>query len=388
MTKPKILVFTDYYLPGFKAGGVLRTLVSLVNGLSEQLDFLICTRDRDCGDFKAYSNLAVNKWTNIKSGVEIFYTESRLRSLPVFIKLMRNSGSDAIYLTSFFSPYFTVLPILLIRLGLCKCPVVIVAPRGELSSNCLSSKWFKKNFFLKAVIFFGLYENLIWHASSSKEVQEIKLILGKIANDIRLAPDIVDYDLDNVNSKKNKKSGYIRLIFLSRISPVKNLTYLLSVLKECKKNINLDIYGPIENSDYWDDCKKLIASLPSNVSASYCGSIKPDDVIATFGRYDLFVFPTLGESFGHVILESLCAATPVLISDQTPWAGSSYLGVEVLRLDKNDWVATIDSWADLTQLEYVKRSCDARSYFEIHQDQSDALLKNKELFLSSISRLY
>jgi hypothetical protein len=29
--------------------------------------------------------------------------------------------------------------------------------------------------------------------------------------------------------------------------------------------------------------------------------------------------PTLGENFGHVILQSFMASTPVLISDKTPW---------------------------------------------------------------------
>src|SRR5690606_22656373 len=33
----------------------------------------------------------------------------------------------------------------------------------------------------------------------------------------------------------------------------------------------------------------------------------------------LFLFPTLGENFGHVILEALTAGCPVLISDRTPW---------------------------------------------------------------------
>lgn len=32
-----------------------------------------------------------------------------------------------------------------------------------------------------------------------------------------------------------------------------------------------------------------------------------------------FLFPTLGENYGHVIFEALAAGCPVIVSDQTPW---------------------------------------------------------------------
>jgi glycosyltransferase involved in cell wall biosynthesis len=55
------------------------------------------------------------------------------------------------------------------------------------------------------------------------------------------------------------------------------------------------------------------------VTANYRGGIASSTVIDTFGNYDLFLFPTLGENFGHVIAESLHAGTPVLLSEGTPW---------------------------------------------------------------------
>ena len=40
----------------------------------------------------------------------------------------------------------------------------------------------------------------------------------------------------------------------------------------------------------------------------------------TFKKYDAFIFPTLSENFGHVIVEALMVGCPVIISDQTPWS--------------------------------------------------------------------
>ena len=50
MSKVKILIFVGYYLPGYKGGGALRTIVNLVQHLGEEFDFWIVTRDRDLGD--------------------------------------------------------------------------------------------------------------------------------------------------------------------------------------------------------------------------------------------------------------------------------------------------------------------------------------------------
>ena len=45
--RPQILCFVDYYLPGYKAGGPLRTIINMVSQLGGEFEFLIVTRDRD-----------------------------------------------------------------------------------------------------------------------------------------------------------------------------------------------------------------------------------------------------------------------------------------------------------------------------------------------------
>jgi len=69
--------------------------------------------------------------------------------------------------------------------------------------------------------------------------------------------------------------------------------------------------------------------------------------------YDAFIFPTLGENFGHVIIESLSAGCPVLCSDQTPWndvfrAGG---GSVIPQLDDMVWAREIDRVARLPRAE-------------------------------------
>ena len=45
-----------------------------------------------------------------------------------------------------------------------------------------------------------------------------------------------------------------------------------------------------------------------------------------FSKYDAFIFPTLSENYGHVIVESLIVGTPVIISNNTPWTDVNDFG--------------------------------------------------------------
>ena len=47
--------------------------------------------------------------------------------------------------------------------------------------------------------------------------------------------------------------------------------------------------------------------------------MKPDEVLDVFSKNDIFLFPTKGENFGHVIYEALSVGCIPIISDQTPW---------------------------------------------------------------------
>ena len=61
-TKLKILVFCDYYLPGFKAGGPIRSISNIIVNLHEEFDFHIYTSDRDFLMEGPYSDIQLGHW--------------------------------------------------------------------------------------------------------------------------------------------------------------------------------------------------------------------------------------------------------------------------------------------------------------------------------------
>jgi hypothetical protein len=59
--KKKILIYIDWFVPAFKAGGPVRSVENIVNRFADKFDFLIITSDRDLGDLKAFENIETNK---------------------------------------------------------------------------------------------------------------------------------------------------------------------------------------------------------------------------------------------------------------------------------------------------------------------------------------
>jgi glycosyltransferase involved in cell wall biosynthesis len=111
-------------------------------------------------------------------------------------------------------------------------------------------------------------------------------------------------------------------VFLSRVSRKKNLLGAVRAFEGVRGDLQLDVYGPLEDAHYWAECERAAAALSGDgLRLVHRGEVEPANVAETFAAHDLFLFPTLGENFGHVILEALLAGCPCLISDQTPWRG-------------------------------------------------------------------
>ncbi len=60
--RKRILLFTDWYEPGYKAGGPIQSCKNIVSTLKGEYEFFIICSDRDLGDKKPYDNILVNEW--------------------------------------------------------------------------------------------------------------------------------------------------------------------------------------------------------------------------------------------------------------------------------------------------------------------------------------
>lgn len=382
----RILTLIDYYLPGSKAGGPLRTIVNMVTQLSDEFEFWIITRDRDLGDRFSYPNVVPNTWVHVGPAF-VYYCDKSDWTGTRLIKLINQTPHDVLYLNSFLSPRFTVIPLLHRVLGRLKSSPIIIAPRGEFSPGALKLSKFKKQIFFDAVRCLNLYRGLVWQASSFEEEQAIRLqskrLYGAKNHELRVvvAPDLLPNDVQkNFSSKSSRNKGPLRIIFLSRISPMKNLDFLLRVLASVKPEIELSIFGPIEDLKYWEQCLALIDGIPPNIKVSVGEFVAHDRISETFRQFDLFAFPTRGENFGHVIFESLSAGTPVLLSDNTPWQQDPNGGLQIIPLSVQSWIKQIEYWAEMSHEQLLTSSKAAHAYAEKVLSNPTPIHKNKALF--------
>lgn len=345
--KPVILVLVGSYLPGYRGGGPVRSISNAVEALGDELEFRIVTCDRDIGQPDAYPEIEPYRWTAVGKG-RVMYIPSGARSLWRFMAVLRSTPADLLYLNSLFARKYSMLPSLLRRLGLLHSNSLILAPRGEFSTGALQLKAWRKWGYISVSRAVGLYRQIVWHASSRYEEQDIRRAFRdsesitiarplaesepatKRALRIVTAPDLPEArtpETIRTALPRGKPAGSLRLVFLSRISRMKNLEGALSLLNGLSGQVYFTIYGPVEDPVYWQTCQAMIARLPSNVHVEYAGAVSHDAVQDVLSQSDLFLFPTLGENYGHVILEALLAGCPIVISDQTPWRNLEELGV-------------------------------------------------------------
>ena len=167
---------------------------------------------------------------------------------------------------------------------------------------------------MKVLKYTGLVNKVVWHATSQEEEEDILKHFGG-ENVVITAMNIPKPPVKNIVCVQ-KVPGTLRLVYLSLITEKKNLLFLLKLIKETE-NISLDIYGPVKDKMYWDECKKIIKEIPEKVK--YSGTLLPVHVQQKFSEYNASILLTKGENFGHALYESLSVGTPVITSNFTPW---------------------------------------------------------------------
>ena len=333
MTRPRVLVVADYYLPGFRAGGPVRAISNTFARLAENVDFFVITRDHDA-DGSSY-DVEPEGWTENASG-SVRY--ARRLTPGVLRRCVADSACDVIWLNSFFSR--ASLGVLALRWMRRIHTPVLLAPRGEFAPAALAVKWRRKAMAMRLLRWSGCLRGIHWLAASDVERQEINEAIG--TESITCISESVAEVPRGDDKRPAKSPRCLRAVFASRIMPTKNLAFLLDVLASCDGEIHLDVIGPLEDRAYWARCQAQMARLPSRVTVTYAGELAHRDLQRQLSTYDVMILPTLGENFGHIVVEAWAAGCPVLVSDRTPWRQlrASGIGWDV-SLDRDAWVAAI-----------------------------------------------
>jgi glycosyltransferase involved in cell wall biosynthesis len=358
----KILVFIDWYLPGYKAGGPIRSMANMIASLKTNYSFYLICRNTDYLENVPYENIISGKWNKLSENESVYYIDKSILSIGLLKKLIRSKDFDMVYINGIYSFFFSIIPLILSKR--LKFNKIIVAPRGMLSNQAFSAKRIKKKIFIIFAKLFSLYKNVIFHVTSiveESDIQKLKFKQTKIEMLSNLAP--LNSEKSNKNSEKSV--GELKLVSIARISPEKNTLFSLECLAACRYQgkINFSLYGSIYNREYWKQCMEIISHLPDNIEVVYHGEIDNSKVINVLQNHHFLFLPSQGENFGHSILESFIAGCPLIISNKTPWHNleEKNLGWD-LSLEKEIFARIIQKTIDLNNEQYQLLSDSCKKY--------------------------
>jgi glycosyltransferase involved in cell wall biosynthesis len=404
-SQKRILVFIDWFLPGYRAGGPVRSMANMIEQLGNDYHFMVVTRNTDYMENEPY-DLVADRWTKGPFNSEVYYFSGDGLSYKNMKQLLAQTRYDVAYINGIYSWWFSILPLILLNASkkttkfsvfgkkapntrlskflkprslqvvndcfknesnavvgvflkrLLRKQKVIVGVRGMLADSAIDVKRGKKKMFLSLARLVGLYSGVVFHATNKKEALDIQSLFGN-AN-IQIAPNLPRKALSEPVALSKYRDS-LRLVSFARIAPEKNTLFALEALKQYggKGKILFDLYGQIYDEFYWQQCKAVIDTLPSNISVEYRGMVESERVVEIIGHYHFLFLPSRGENFGHVVLESFSAARPVLISDQTPWRGlaEARCGYD-LPLEHFLFAQKIGEMAELAEKEW-ETMCDA-----------------------------
>ncbi len=378
--KKKILVFIDWFLPGYKAGGPIRSVANMVDALHEYFDVYIVTSDRDYLETEAYPGIEKDKWVDFEYKAMVFYfSKDRLNKKNLLI-LIKNTSFDYAYINGIYSYFFSVLPLILLKKTDKK---IIIAPRGMLSKQAFSAKQVKKKSYLFIAKLLGLFKGVYFQATVVKEAEDIKNALSNKTK-IIIAPNLPRKLITKETINIIKKKGALKLVSIARISAEKNTLFSLEVLvsTDFSGTIEFDLYGSIYNNKYWNECKEIINHLPGNIRVNYKKSIDSNKIYETFMKYHFAFMPSKGENFGHSIFEAFSSGCPVIISDQTPWQNLEHkkIGWDINLQEKKTYQQTIQSCIDMSQDDYDMLSQNALTFAREFYVNSEVVEKSKKIF--------
>lgn len=352
MAHNRVLIFAEWFFPGHKAGGPITSVVNFVQQLKDELEIFVFTSDRDLGDHQAYEGISTDRWVD-GGRYQVYYASPGKLTRKLLAAVIREVRPDIIYLNSMYSPYFTILPLFLARGGRRNIKVVL-SPRGMLRASALAHKPVKKKIFLLLGRISGILKHVNFHATDEQEASDIRSVFGGRVR-ISVMGNLPGNQPEFI-PPVSKEVGKVKLIFVGRVHPIKNLLVLLEAVRKSKSEVTMTIVGPMEDLQYGQACQSVIQRMGKNVKVHLLESVARDAVLSLLREHHLFVLPTSGENFGHAIFEALGAGRPVLISDQTPWRDleRKYAGWDISLSQPQQFTELIDRVGGMDQEEHLK----------------------------------
>jgi glycosyltransferase involved in cell wall biosynthesis len=204
---------------------------------------------------------------------------------------------------------------------------------------------------------------------------------GTPSHAITVIPYGVDCARFSPSPEPRRTGATLRLLFVGRINQRKGIRYLLEALQLLgRPDVHLVVCGRVV------DDLEIFKPFASQVE------IRPDvnqsELLAAYREADLFVFPSVAEGFGQVLLESLACGLPVLSTTHTaaPDLIEDMVQGWIVAPARPDLLAERIAWACIhrRELEQMRAAARARAEEFTWQRFRRGVVASFERFLASV----
>jgi glycosyltransferase involved in cell wall biosynthesis len=306
----RVIHITPAYKPAYIYGGPTISISLLCEELSARnIDLIVFTTTANgINDFHSDENIT------LVDKVKVIYFKRILKgkihlSVSLIKSVFTSTLKEDVY---HIHSWWNATAILSALTGIVRGNKVIVSPRGMLTAySIFSSQSLIKKIF-QAVIGAWILKQCCLHVTSEKEKCDVLQLLNH--KRIVVIPNLANNRNYKTNQLRSSNPNILRILFFSRIDKKKGLEILFSALSRVGFLWSLTIAGSGDET-YVNYLKSEAEKLKLSDKISWIGFVAVEDKDKIFTSHDLLVLFSYNENFANVIIESLAAGLPVVISN-------------------------------------------------------------------------
>ncbi|MEG3639413.1 glycosyltransferase family 4 protein [Magnetococcus sp. PR-3] len=178
---------------------------------------------------------------------------------------------------------------------------------------------------------------------------------GLSSEQIRIQPNYVDCTQFTPTTEV-RKPGPLRLLFVGRLHPEKNLLNLLQAMVGLN-DLHLDLIG---QGDQQAELEQFIEH--HQLSVTLHGRVAHNDLVLFHHNSDLFVLPSLQEGHPKALLEAMACGSPILTTDAP---GNR----DVVQHGHTGWISATDAPALQQSLKHLQSHPELRHQLGVQARQ-------------------
>ncbi len=150
--------------------------------------------------------------------------------------------------------------------------------------------------------------------ASSFTARSLELLDKNLKSKINIVPYGIN-NQKNININKRNKNDKLKLIFVGRPVLSKGIQYLIKILEGLDFPWQLEVAGYVPEKP--EEISESMHLLFKDQRCNYLGQISNTKIIDRMKQNHIFIFPSLFEGFGQVLLEALSCSLPIITTVNT-----------------------------------------------------------------------